>query len=120
MSSISETLKRRDSVVSLNTPQIPTRERSNSISSMLHSRRNSVVSVKEEKEEKPVKPIKHVQIEEAKCGKTGLKSLQQMVDMLTQKLQKFEEQFKRDKEQISHQNKEITELKNSIKDIIDG
>jgi archaellum component FlaC len=82
-------------------------------SSVLNSRRGSVVSIKEPEPKKVV-------IVEEKKDKKGLKSIQAMVDALTSKLTNFEKQFQRDQEQILHQNKEISELKENVKDILEG
>ena len=120
MSSVNEVpFSRRGSVASLNLsqiPQVPSRERSNSISSVLNSRRGSVVIINKEE------PKKVVILEEEKkeCKKNGLRSIQAMVDTLTSKLAVFEKQFRKDQEQISRQHKEISELKESVKDILEG
>ena len=110
---------RRGSVASINENQnlfnLPVaRERSNSISSVLNSRRGSVASITSTKEE--IK--KEVVVEEKKeCKKNGLKSIQAMVDALTSKLTLLEKQSH---QQISNQTKEISQLKETVKDILEG
>ena len=110
---------RRGSVASINENQnffnLPVaRERSNSISSVLNNRRGSVASITSTKEE--IK--KEVVVEEKKeCKKNGLKSIQAMVDALTSKLTLLEKQ---NHQQISNQTKEISQLKETVKDILEG
>lgn len=109
---------RRGSVASINENQnlfnLPVaRERSNSISSVLNNRRGSVASITSTKEE-----IKKEVVEEKKeCKKNGLKSIQAMVDALTSKLTLLEKQ---NHQQISNQTKEISQLKETVKDILEG
>jgi peptidoglycan hydrolase CwlO-like protein len=99
---------RRGSVASIKSvPIAHPRERSNSISSV-------ILEPKEQPKQK------QVTIEEPIKEKKGLKSLQNIVDSLSAKLSQFEQQFKKDNDKITLQEKEISKLKDTIRDILDG
>jgi hypothetical protein len=104
--SVSSTLSIPVPVPSVPTPTPKQRSRSNSIL-------NVVDSLPEKYEEKPV-------VEEHCKEKKGLKSLHCIVESLQSKLLLFEQQFKKDNDKINSQEQEISKLKETIKDILDG